>query len=254
MELTVIGSGTVAPTADRVSPAYWLETEGIRLLLDCGAGTLHRCAALAVPWHTVTHVAITHFHPDHWAELPTLVFALRWGTEPARREPLVLLGPTGLRARLDQLARGFGAWLTEPEFPLDIVELAPDTEHRLGDEVALETCKTPHTDESLAYAVRRGATRLVYTGDTGESDAVARFAAGCDLLLAECSLPDERAVPLHLSPGRAGRLATAAGTKRLVLTHFYPVFGAVDPAQAAAAQYDGDVVAARDGDRFSIGE
>jgi ribonuclease BN (tRNA processing enzyme) len=119
--------------------------------------------------------------------------------------------------------------------------------------VMLQTCKTPHTTHSLAYAVRTGSAHLVYTGDTGESDALARFAQGCDLLLAECSLPDERAIPLHLTPRRAGELARVAGARRLVLTHFYPVFGEVDPAEAAATYFGGEVTAARDGDRFPIG-
>jgi ribonuclease BN (tRNA processing enzyme) len=122
----------------------------------------------------------------------------------------------------------------------------------LSDAVTLETCKTPHTDESLALGVRHQGRRLVYTGDTGESDALARWAHGCDLLLAECSLPEERAVPLHLTPARAGRLARDAEAGRLVLTHFYPVFGTTDPVDVAAHEYDGPIVAAQDGDRFDV--
>jgi hypothetical protein len=38
-----------------------------------------------------------------------------------------------------------------------------------------------------------------------------------------------------------------------VLTHFYPVFGETDPAEVAAREFDGEVVAAQDGDRFIVG-
>jgi ribonuclease BN (tRNA processing enzyme) len=58
---------------------------------------------------------------------------------------------------------------------------------------------------------------------------------------------------MHLTPSRAADLARAARARRLVLTHFYPLFGDADPAALAAASFDGDVVAARDGDRFSVG-
>ena len=84
MRLTILGSGTVAPTGDRAASGYWLEAPGVRLLLDCGAGTLQRAATFGVPWAEVTHVAISHFHVDHWGELPHLLFALRWGTLPPR--------------------------------------------------------------------------------------------------------------------------------------------------------------------------
>jgi ribonuclease BN (tRNA processing enzyme) len=250
--LVVIGSGTVAPSARRTAPAYWVEAGATRLLLDCGAGTLHRAAALDLPWHTVHHVAITHFHADHWGELPHFLFACRWGVEPARSAPLVLWGPAGLRERLGALAHAFGDWVLEPGFPLEIRELASGDRAALADDVTLECHATPHTAESLAYAVRHAGRRLVYTGDTGPSDALARWAAGCDLLLAECSLPEARAIDVHLTPARAGAMARDAKAKCLVLTHFYPQVEAVDAAQLAGAVFGGRVAAARDGDRFLI--
>jgi ribonuclease BN (tRNA processing enzyme) len=250
--LTVLGSGTVAPSATRTAPAHWVEAGSVRLLLDCGAGALHRAAAMGVPWATVTHVAVTHFHPDHWGEVPLLLMALRWGIEPPRTAPLILLGPASLDARLDHLVGAFGPWVRDSGYPLEVVELEPAGERALGDGVVLEWTRTPHTDESLAFGVRCRGRRLVYTGDTGPSEALGRWARGCDLLLAECSLPDDRAVALHLTPSQAGALAREAGCKALVLTHFYPPVDAAQPARVAGAAYAGPIAAARDGDRFVI--
>jgi ribonuclease BN (tRNA processing enzyme) len=252
MQLSVLGSGTVAPTADRTAAAHWIEVGDVRLLLDCGAGTLQRAAQFGIQWHRVTHIAISHFHLDHWGELPHYLFALRWGIEPPRTEPLVLLGPTGLRARLTLAAGAFEDWLIAPEYGLEIVELPPGETHQLAAGVRLECTGTSHTPESLAFAVRSGGARLVYTGDTGFDAALAHWAGDCDVLLAECSLPDERAIDMHLTPTTAGRLATLARARRLVLTHFYPVFGTDDPATLARTTFDGPVTAARDGDRFTI--
>lgn len=254
MRLTILGSGTVAPTGDRAASGYWLEAPGVRLLLDCGAGTLQRAATFGVPWAEVTHVAISHFHVDHWGELPHLLFALRWGTLPPRATPLTLIGPVGLRARLVMAAGAFEDWLAAPPYGLEIVELEPGTGCRLGDGVELGCATTPHTEESLAYAVSDGTARFVYTGDTGYDDALADWAGPCDLLLTECSLPDRHAIPSHLTPERAGRLAARAGTRHLVLTHFYPVFGDEDPVAGAKAVFGGTVTAACDGNRFTIGQ
>jgi ribonuclease BN (tRNA processing enzyme) len=212
-----------------------------------------RAAKFAVPWHTATHIALTHFHVDHWGELPHFLFALRWGIEPPRSEPLTVIGPRGLTTRLSHLGRACGEWILKPEFPLEVIELDAGTEHFLAPGVLLDTWKTPHTEESLAYAVSAGGKRLVYTGDTGYDTDLATWAAGCDLLLAECSLPDDRAVPQHLTPTEAGALAKAAGAARLVLTHFYPVFQGVDPALLAAQSFGSTVTAARDGDQFTLG-
>jgi len=250
--LTVLGSGTVAPTPDRTSAAHWVEAGPTRILFDCGAGTLHRAASFDIPWHQVTHVALTHFHPDHWGELPAFLFALRWGIEPRRQDRLTLLGPAGLRDRLEALSAAFGEWIMAPEFDLEIVELEPGSAMPLAEDVLLECCKTPHTDESMAYAVRHAGRRLVYTGDTGESAKLAGWATDCDLLLCECSLPEDRAVPLHLTPRQAGTLAREGRVRRLVLTHMYPVFGTTDPVAVASQEFSGEITMARDGDRFTI--
>jgi ribonuclease BN (tRNA processing enzyme) len=250
--LTVLGSGTVAPSARRVAASYVVAAGDTLLMLDCGAGTLHRAALYGVPWHAVTHVALTHYHVDHWGELPHLLFALRWGIEPSRRAPLTLLGPHGLADRLRHLSAAFGEWVTEPGYPLEPVELPAAGQRALGSGVTLEWMPTPHTDESIAYAVTYGGRRLVYTGDTGVSAELARWAHECDLLVAECSLPDDRAMAIHLTPSQAGALARDARAKSLILTHFYPPVEAAQPARRAGETYGGPIAAAADGDRFVI--
>ena len=252
MELTVLGTGTVVPSARRTAAAHWVATGSVRLLLDCGAGTLHRAAMFGVPWQDVTHVALTHFHPDHWGEFPMLLFALRWGVEPMRQAPLEVIGPIGLRDRLQHLTGALGDWVLEPEYPMEIHEIQPGDTYPLSPDVVLESCKTPHTDESVAYAVRDRSARLVYTGDTGPSEALGDWAAGCDLLLSECSLPEQRAIATHLTPARAGELAHRAKARRLVLTHLYPPVEEVDPRAEAGRTYGGEVILAEDGDRFTI--
>jgi ribonuclease BN (tRNA processing enzyme) len=250
--LTVLGSGTVAPSATRAAPGHWVEAGDVRLLLDCGAGVLRSAAINGVPWQTVTHIALSHFHADHWGELPHLLFALRWGIEPARADSLTLLGPVGLAERREHLARAFGPWVRDPGYPLEVIELPPDGRRSLSGDVELAWTRTEHTEESLAFAVSHAGRRLVYTGDTGPAPWLATWAEGCDLLLAECSLPDEQAIGIHLTPSQAGELARETRCKSLVLTHFYPPVETAQPARGAAARYAGPVAAAQDGDRFVI--
>lgn len=253
MELVTVGTGTVAPSAERTAACHWVGRGDLRLLLDCGPGSLHRLARAGLPWPSVTHVILSHFHPDHYAEVPMLVYALKYTTVPARQAPLVVLGPAGVGRLMRALAEAFGPWLLEPGFPLAIREVPEREAIVLDGAVTLETCRVPHTAESVAIGLTAPEGRLVYTGDTGPSPELAAWAAGCDLLLAECSLPESMAIDLHLTPERAGELARAAGAKRLVLTHFYPPVENSDPARTAGTRYPGPVTAAHDGDRFDIG-
>jgi ribonuclease BN (tRNA processing enzyme) len=252
VDLITVGTGTVAPSAHRTGAAHFVRRDGVRLLLDCGPGTLHRLASLGLPWGEITHVALTHFHPDHFADLPMLVYALKYTTVPPRREPLVVLGPRGVVRLVKALAEGYGAWLLDPGFPFLVMDVEPGEPFPLDAELSLESFPVPHTQESVAYGLTAPEGRLVYTGDTGPSIELARWAKGCSLLLAECSLPETMAMEMHLTPERAGELARDAGARRLVLTHFYPPVENTDPARGAASRFDGPVTAAADGDRFTI--
>jgi ribonuclease BN (tRNA processing enzyme) len=247
VKLTTIGTGTAAPHPTRVSAAHLVEAGSVRLLLDCGSGAVHRMAQLGVAWSDITHVALTHFHTDHIADLPLLVMGWRWGQLPARTAPVTLYGPSGTGALLERMAAVYGAWLLAPGFPLTVRDLTPDEIVRLTDEVTLQPHPVPHTAESMAYSITEGARRLVYTGDTGESEALGAWAQGCDLLVAECSLPDARAIRDHLTPRQAGALAAHAQARRLVLTHFYPPVESVDIRGEVAEHYAGPTVLATDG-------
>jgi ribonuclease BN (tRNA processing enzyme) len=247
LRLTTVGTGTVAPHPSRVASGHLLQAGDVTLLIDCGSGVVHRLAALGLPWTAITHVALTHFHADHIADLAPLCYAFRHGQRPPRRAPLTVLGPPGTRDLLDRLALVYGTWLHALGYPLEVVELARDGSSSLGSGVTLETQPVPHTPESVAYCVRVGTRRVVVTGDTGFSEPVARWAAGCDLLLTECSLPDGLAIPSHLTPRDAGRMAAIAQPRHLVLTHFYPPVETDDLLDQVAAQFDGVVTLATDG-------
>jgi ribonuclease BN (tRNA processing enzyme) len=247
MRLTTIGTGTAAPAAERVNAGHLVEAGEVRLLMDCGSGVVHRMATLGVDWVGITHLAITHFDADHVSDIPTLLVAWRWGTLPARSAPVELIGPRGTRVLLQRMGEIFGSSVATPDYPFSVREIAPGDAIELGDGVRLGALEVPHTEESVAYSIRRGRRRLVYTGDTGPSTALGEWARGCDLLVAECSLPDEMAIPTHLTPERCAELAATAEPGMLVLTHFYPPVESVDIPAVIGERFHGPVALATDG-------
>ena len=251
MRLTTIGTGTVSLTPGRVCAGHFVESGDVRLLLDCGSGVVHRMCALGLDWWGITHVALTHFHADHIGDWPTLLFAWKHARRPGRAAPLTLVGPPGTRALAERLAAAFGPWVIEPGFPLTIAELPPGESLTLGGEaeqsVVLSSRAVPHTAESVAYSIERGRHRVVYTGDTGWDPSLGEWATGCDVLLCECSLPEQQAIPQHLTPEQCGALAAIARPRLLALTHLYPPVLDVDIPAAVRTRFAGDVVVAHDG-------
>ncbi len=109
-----------------------------------------------------------------------------------------------------------------------------------------------------AYAVRvtetaTGAT-LVYSGDTGPSEALVDLADRADLLLIEASFRDQPDNPpdLHLSGRQAAEIATRAQVRTVVLTHIPPWHDPEDVFAEARPHFSGPLVTAASGAQWSI--
>ena len=247
MKLTVIGSGTISLSPTRGCASYLVEAGDLRILLDCGPGAAHTMARHGIDWWGITHVVLSHWHLDHIGDLPTLIFAWRHARMEPRSAPLVIVGPAGTRDLLTRWAAALGGWLDVPGFPLDVIEPGLEAPLDLGSGVTLTSRSVPHTDESVAYSITHDGRRLVYTGDTGHDPSLGPWAAGCDLLLAECSLPDSMPVPIHLTPSETAALAVAAAPGTLVVTHMYPPLEGIDLRAELGARWAGPTVIAADG-------
>lgn len=254
MQVTILGSGTLVPDDTRRSAAHLIEDEGVRLLLDCGSGTVHGMARHGVAWQALTHVAISHFHTDHTGDLPALLWALKHGVAGGRTERLTLLGPPGLDAILRGMEAAHGDYVLDPGFPLHVIEL--EREGRwIDDEAGLEirTFPTPHTTESVAFRVTAGGADVGYTGDTGPSASLGDFFRGVELLISECALDDSTPTDNHLSPASVAAILERARPGTTVLTHVYPV-PLVDslPETVRGHGYRGKVVPGYDGLRIEL--
>lgn len=249
LRLTVLGSGTLLPDDDRRSSCYLLEAGATTLLLDCGSGALHGFDRHGVAWRELDGVVFSHYHTDHVGDVAPLLFALRHGVRPPRREPLSLVGPPGLHAFHDALASAHGEHVADPGFPLTVQEVGRRGSWRAPDGgPGVRFHPTPHTDGSVAHRWEAGGAVLGYTGDTGPDPEVAEFMAGVDALICECSLPDSTEMDNHLTPSRVAEIARVAQPGLLLTTHVYPPLKPADvPEMVRAAGYTGRVEAARDG-------
>jgi hypothetical protein len=223
-----------------------LETDRIRLRLDCGSGSVHAMARFDLPWDEVTHQFITHYHVDHLGELPALLFALKWLPKP-RSTPLTLIGPVGFRAKVDGLVQVFGEELIDQHFPVIVQEMAPGETFDLGHDASLRVAKTVHRPESLAVRVRLGGVDVGYTGDTAYTEELCELFSGVDALITECSFPEGTYGSDHLDARAAATMAQRAGAGRLIVVHCFFEPGAYALERRLTSIYDGPVLIAEDG-------
>ena len=264
--LQILGSG--GPIADdgRSSSAYLVWVDGqSRVLVDAGGGAFLRFGEAGASFEALEHVAISHFHTDHSADLVTL---LKSGYFSDRTRPLSISGPTGsgpfpsLRSYLDSSIGPGGAYGylsgygegTGGLVKLDVVELVASGEEVMPvveqDDLYISGIGVPHgIVPAIGYRVSVGDTDVVFGSDqNGSNDRFIEFSKDADILVAHMVVPEGSNSPLHATPGRIGEIAAAANVGTVVLSHLtrWSLEDFDDNVAAVREHFDGDIVIAND--------
>jgi ribonuclease Z len=277
--VVLLGTGNGKADPERFSPAnvIWLGDEPV--LVDCGNGALLRLRAAGIPPGSIRTLLLTHLHFDHYSDYPYLVIEPLIGEAAFDRGNLTVYGPPGT----ERLVRLF-----EQAYDVEMDGYAALE----GYERARELCRanvieihegwstTLHGWRVSARMVDHGVVRLpcfayrfdgpdgrsvAFSGDTVPCDAMAELARGVDLLVHECNFPDEEvetrkrlgfAWYIHSTPSGVGKVARAAGAKRLALNHFVgwndfsaehePYDWDTIAPPAIGKDYDGEIIVGRD--------
>jgi len=255
MIVTVLGSGTCVPSIERSSCAVMLEVSNTRLLIDSGPGTMRRLLRTNTTIFDVDYIFYSHFHPDHTAELVPFLFATKYPDMSQRQTLLTIVAAVGFKDFFAGLKTVYGQWI---ELDPGLVEILQMSNHssdlrRLKD-FTVQSAPVEHNPESIAYRVTNtGGRSVVYSGDTDYSENLIELSKDADLLICESALPDDYRIKGHLTPSLAGDIATRAGVRKLVLTHFYPECDQTDIEQECRKTYAGPLVLAEDLMRIKIG-
>jgi ribonuclease BN (tRNA processing enzyme) len=203
----------------------------------------------------VDYIFYSHFHPDHTAELVPFLFATKYPDTSQRQTVLTIVAGVGFEAFFAGLKTVYGKWIEPGPGLVEIIEMSNRSADllRLKD-FTVQSAPVEHNPESVAYRITGpGGHSVVYSGDTDYSENLIALSKDADLLICESALPDDYRMKGHLTPSLAGEIATRAGVKKLVLTHFYPECDQTDIAQECRKTYDGPLVLAKDLMEIEIG-
>jgi ribonuclease BN (tRNA processing enzyme) len=258
----ILGAGGAVPTPSHTPAAYWVTVDDTSFLMDPGPGALVRLVKAEGTPDTVDlvdQVFLTHLHPDHSLDLVALLFAMHSPLLPSE-VPLKIWGPRGLNGLMEQWRGIYGRWLDPRCRGVVVTEIGPGTAVDLpgGGSVAafaVDHAQDRLSEQPMGFIIQDLAGhRVVFSGDTGACPGLEEAAAGCDLLVAECSATDAWDLNGHMSPRDVGPLCQKARPRKVALTHQYPEAAAADLISAVGHHFDGPVIQARDGDVFIVPE
>lgn len=254
MRLTVLGKSPAWADAGGACSSYLVENGERALVLDCGNGAFGKLRARR-DYRDVDAVVISHLHGDHLLDLVPFAYALTVGPDGGELERPRLLAPAGAEAFFRRLA---GTWGDEEliltAFALE--EYEPGAELEAAG-VGIRPHEVPHFGPTNAIELTApSGGRIVFGADGRYSNRLIAAAKDVDLLIAEATLPAADTAPVedqgHMSAAEAGRLATAAGAARLVLTHISDELDQERARAQAAAEYDGPVEVATEGSTYEV--
>ncbi|GIM30516.1 hypothetical protein CPJCM30710_31820 [Clostridium polyendosporum] len=234
--MTVIGYWGAYPEKNEATSCYLIEGKNTKILLDLGSGALSKLLNL-VEGKDIDGVFISHYHPDHIADVGVFHHLMLINKISNKREkPVYMFGLS-----MDQFSTLGYKDIALPH------AISQGVVIELG-EFQVEFCEGEHPLISVAIKVKEKTTgkTIVYTGDTAYSERLVDFSKGSELLIGECSLykSEKGAVKGHMCSTEVGDMARRAGIKKLLLTHL-PHHGNIkNLAEEVKEVYKGEVILA----------
>ena len=255
MNVQFLGAGTIIPTSKRSYSSILLEASSEKIMLDVGPATLYKLHRSGSSLDDIEQVLLSHFHIDHAADYLPMIHAKAFNPSTGEMEPkgpLTIYGPKGLATFTKDLLENVNPWnsaakslgcsgylnlheVTEGIFKIDPgwIGVAAPVQHAGG----------------VAYRIEDEGRSVTYSGDTVPDVNLIKLAKQTDLLIHECSFPNEDLlVGLHTTASKLGGIAAETECRRLVLTHLYPICEEKidEMINAIRRDYDGEIIVAED--------
>lgn len=221
VRLEFLGSGDAFGSGGRFQTCLHLSGAGEALLVDCGASSLVAMKRAGLDPGLVDAVVLSHLHGDHFGGLPFLILDAQFSR---RTRPLLIVGPPGVRARVEAAMEVFfpGSTGVQRKFEVRFLELDPNLPAPIG-KATVTAFPVVHPSGAPASALRLvcGGRTITYSGDTEWTESLIEAARGADLFVCE-AYTFERQVKYHLDYRTLATHADRTRAKRIILTHMGP--------------------------------
>ncbi len=187
MKLTIIGSGDAFGSGGNFNTCFHLETQKIRLLIDCGATSLVGLKKHQLEPADIDFILISHFHGDHFGGLPFFLLDL---FRKNRKKTLTIIGPKGIEektlALLELLYPGVHSDL---DLNLIVFKEFHQNQPLENDFFKLLAFPVIHSAPSLPHGLKLFIEDkiIAFSGDTEWTDRLIDLSEAADLFICECN-------------------------------------------------------------------
>ena len=239
--VTLLGTGSPAPSMRRFGPGVLVQAGGKHLLFDAGRGVTQRIVQSGLRLGQIDALFVTHLHSDHVIGIPDL-WLTGWleASYAQRKGPFVVFGPTGTSGLMEGLTKAYEwdikARIADQNLDPESIK-AKVSEIKEGviyeqDGVKVTAIQVDHGEllhPAFGFRVDFAGRSVTLSGDTRFSENLIKHATGTDLMIHQVAAANDELLKIpsfklilahHTQPDEAGILFSRVKPKLAVYYHF----------------------------------
>ncbi|GHO83503.1 MBL fold metallo-hydrolase [Dictyobacter formicarum] len=208
--MTLLGTGTCQIEYERRASSVLLELDQTPILFDCGHGIAQRLLEVGVRHHQLSHIILSHFHPDHVSDLIPILQAGAWSQRDPRGSDLHIYGPAGVQRLIDGLMQLFGPRsFQQPGYQVLVHEITTER-FSIGNYHFEFLSLPPAGNHGLRF--QWGNKTYAITGDSHFHAQEIDLLKNSDLAIIDAG---------HISDAEIVELAVATQARHIICSHLY---------------------------------
>lgn len=187
MNITFIGTGMMGST-DKANTSVLVDN----ILFDCGMGTIKQYERLGLKVKDLEYVVISHYHADHFYDIPNLLIGRKIRKELGK--VLYIVGPVGINEKVTKLMQfSFGDQGSIEEYAnIKFIEMKPNEIIELENYI-LTSYELDHggAHPNYGYIIKKDDTSIGYTGDTTLCDNYYEMCNNSNYMIVDTTMSTE---------------------------------------------------------------
>jgi ribonuclease BN (tRNA processing enzyme) len=223
VKITFVGTGSGKTSLNQFHSSLLISSESYNLLIDAGDGISRALLFNEINFNTVDGILITHFHPDHFSGLPSLIFQMKITD---RKKPLdIFIHPSFKNFVNDFLLQSY-IFPERNKYEIQYKTFINDNIVKIEKNFSFIARKNSHLSKlgkyelsypsisfySASLLLESESKKIIYTSDIGSVEDIFLFKEfSSDLFICEAN---------HLEPALLVEAICKIETKKIYLTHY----------------------------------
>lgn len=209
MIIQVVGTGSISSISN--SPSYIIDN---KILIDMPNGNYKNIKRLGIDPVTINHILITHFHGDHYFDMPFYLLKL---VDSEKKEVFIYVNRSGIRKIKKLVKLAFLYSYYRIMINIKVIGIKKRKFNIFDYEVEKVNVDHGYLKNAYGYIIKHNNIKVGFTGDANYTERIDYLANNCDYLF--CDTTFINGTDIHMGIDNLSLLASKYPKCIFVATH-----------------------------------